>query len=162
MTMVFSTRGTYPVEPDQMLRVLSHPEVLVQQKLDQGALKATVTELERSQARLVQRVDTIEYHRGMTGRDVHKQVPAETRYEWDLAARRCHWRYHGERGERVRLEGRMAVAAHADGAEVESGFEVQVRAPLIGRAIEAVIVRELEAGLPAFDALLKAWCQKVE
>ena len=162
MTTSFSTRGTYPAEPDRMVRVLSHPEVLVQQKLDQGAIEAIVTELERSEAKLVQRVDTVEYHRGMTGVDRSKQVPAETHYDWDLTQRRCRWRYLGERGERVRLEGRIAVTAHPEGSEVESNFEVQVRAPIIGRAIEGVIVRELQAGLPAFDALLKTWCEKVE
>lgn len=162
MTRTFSTRGTYPVDPDRMVRVLSHPDVLVQQKLDQGAVEAEVVELERTEGRLVQRVDTVEYHRGMTGVDKSKQVPAETRYEWDLTGRRCRWRYLGERGEKVRLEGRMQVAAHADGVEVVSDFEVQVRAPIIGRAIESIIVRELEAGLPAFDALLKKWCERVE
>jgi putative SOS response-associated peptidase YedK len=162
MPMTFSTRERYPVEPDRMLRVLTHPEVLREQKRQQGALSAEVVERERSPQRLVQQVNTLEYHRGMTGVDRSRTVPAETVYEWDLQQRRCRWHYRGERGDRVRLAGMIAVAAHPEGAQVESAFEIEVRAPLIGRAIEARIAREIEAGLGDFDDLLRRWCERVE
>jgi hypothetical protein len=162
MTRRLETTGRYPVEPERMLRVLSHPQVIEEQKKQQGAVSVQVYEVERSAARLVQRVETVEYHRGMTGWDRKRTVPAETRYEWDLPGLRCAWRYRGERGDQVRLEGSIAVRRHPVGSQVDSGFEIEVRVALIGRAIEALIAREVESGFADFDALLQRRCQEVD
>lgn len=155
MSLEFSTEQDLEAPPNLLLELLTDAEVLIAQRKFQGAVSATVREERRDEQELVQVVDAQEYARPMGGVDKSRTVPSTTRYRWALPEMRCRWSYHGEYGERVRLEGSIRILPRQIGCRVLSGFEVEVRVPLLGRSIEKRIRKEIEAGLGPYEAYMR-------
>ncbi len=160
MARRFENRHRYPVSAERLFAIVTDPSFLVDRHRRQGAVSARVVELERSERRLVQEVETEEHVRSITGADRRRTESSATRYQWELAERRGHWSYHGSRGRRLHIGGEIAVVADGDGARLDSVFEVGVDAPLIGGVIERRILAEIEASLPAIEALTLDYCQR--
>ena len=148
----------YSVPAEVLFRIVTNPEFLVARHKRQGAVDARVKELARHENRLLQDVETDEYAHTMKGIDRRRIETALTRYDWDLRNRSGSWEYSGSRGKRLRIAGRIAVAPAAGEARLVSDFEVEVRAPLVGRLIEKRILAEIESSLPEVESLTDEFC----
>ena len=84
-----------------------------------------------------------------------------TRYDWDLSERRGRWTYRGSWGSRLCIGGQIAVVAAGDEARLLSDFDVQVRAPLIGRLIEKRILADIAASFTAVERLTNEHCARL-
>ena len=162
MASNFHNERKYAVPANVLFNIVSDPEFLAARHERQGAVEARVKELARHETRLIQEVETDEYARTIKGEDKRRIETAFTRYEWDLRDRRGSWQYSGSRGNRLRIAGRIAVAPEADESKLVSDFEVEVRAPLIGRLIEKRILAEIESSLPAVESLTEEFCSRVD
>ena len=162
MTTNVSTRGDFPVSPDRMLAIMTDHELVSRRHRQQGALEVGITDRREGEHVLVQEVALREYHRTMRGIDPDKVVDAHTSYRWDLDARICTWRYRGDRGEQVQIDGRIAILPAEQGAEVQSEVQVKVPVPLIGSVIEKRIAREIDEGFAPFEKLLREFCARVD
>lgn len=162
MASNFHNERTYAVPANVLFDIVTDPEFLAARHERQGAVEARVKELARQETRLIQEVETDEYARTIKGEDKRRIEIAFTRYEWDLRDRRGAWEYSGSRGKRLRIAGRIAVAPEAEASRLVSDFEVEVRAPLIGRLIEKRILAEIEASLPAVESLTEEFCSRVD
>jgi hypothetical protein len=154
MAATFSRRVHFAAAPDRVAAVITSPAFLEARHRLQGAAAVRVEERHRDERRLVQVAAVEEYVHTLTGTDRSRTEPTTTTYEWDLAQRRCRWRYRGAHGERVRVGGELALTASADGCDLASRFEVAVDYPLIGRVIEKRVLDEIKGGLASFDRLV--------
>lgn len=155
-----STRGDFPVSPDRMLAIMTDHELITGRHRQQGALEVRVTDRREGDSVLHQDVALREHHRTMRGIDPDKVVDARTSYRWDLDERVCTWRYRGDRGEQVQIDGRIAILPAEQGAEVRSEVQVKVPVPLIGSMIEKRIAREIDEGFAPFEELLREFCAR--
>lgn len=142
----------FDVSPDALLAAVTDPEFVKTRMRPGTSAGATVREVSRDVARLVQELHSDDYARTRTGGiDRSRVEPSVTRYEWDLGARSCEWTWRGPQDARVGLTGRIVVRAAGAGSELETEFRVDVRIPLIGGVIERIIAGELEEDLPRFE-----------
>jgi hypothetical protein len=147
----------YPVKPERLLETMIDPTTLRERHLAQGALDATVREESRSETRLVQVVEATEYPRTKTGGlDRRRTVKSTSRYEWDLPAKRCQWRYHSPEEERIRIGGSFHALAAGSGSELRVEVEVAVAIPLLGRVIEAFVAADVEKFMKAYQPRVPA------
>lgn len=160
MTSTLHHERQYSVPADVLFEIVSDPEFLAARHQRQGAVAARVRELARHETRLVHEVETDEYAHTMKGVDTRRIETASTRYDWDLPGQRGSWEYSGSRGKRLRIAGRIAVMPAGNESRLVSDFEVQVRAPLIGRLIEKRILAEIEASLGGVEDLTEEFCAR--
>jgi hypothetical protein len=151
----------YPASAEELFAIVVDPEFLAARHKAQGAVSARVREIHRDEARLVHDVETEEHVHTMRGVDEKRTETVSTRYEWDLAARTGSWTYHGSRGKRLQIGGRIAVIADGDRARLASDFRVEVRAPLIGGMIERRIIAEIKASLPRVETVTNERCRRL-
>ena len=145
----------YPVPADELLRAVTAPEYQVLRETSQGAIKASVRELSRTDARLVYEVDITNYARGMTGVDKSKTERAVATYTWDLEAGRGDWTYKTVHGDRVKIWGTLRVLEAGAGSRLTSEINLDVKIPLMGRRIEKMIAAGINEGRPTFDKTLQ-------
>ena len=155
MAVSLRRRVSLPASPDEVVAAVTSHEFLLARHRPQGAA-ARVRDEDAGGRRLVQVVEVDEYARTLTGVDRSKTERTVTTYEWDLAERRCRWRYRGPHGERVRVGGEFHAAPEAGGCALESEFHIEVDFPLVGRLIEKRVMADIEADLAAFDRLVRA------
>lgn len=143
----------YDTTPEALLETMLSPETLRQRHLAQGVVKAEVRELSRDESRLVQQVDCQEYVRTKTGgQDRSRTEPTSSRYEWDLRAKRCTWRYDGPESKRIHVGGSFEILPSGQAAELLMTVDVRVDIPLLGRVIEGFIVSDIEKFLDGYRA----------
>lgn len=160
MPSILHNERRYGVPAEVLFAIVTDPAFLVARHKRQGAVEARVKQLARHEAHLVQEVETDEYVHTMTGVDKRRMETASTRYDWDLRNQRGSWEYSGSRGSRLRIAGRIAVAPAEPDSILVSDFEVEVRAPLIGRLIEKRILSEIESSLPGVESVTEEFCAR--
>ena len=142
----------YPVKPERLLETMLDPSTLRERHLAQGAIDASVREESRSETKLVQVVEATEYPRTKTGGlDRSRTVKSTSRYEWDLPAKRCQWRYQSPEDDRIRITGSFHAVAAGSGSELHVEVEVAVGIPLLGRVIEAFIAADVEKFMKGYQ-----------
>ena len=147
----------YSVEPEKLLETMLDPATLRERHLAQGALEAVVREESRSETRLVQVVEATEHPRTKTGGlDKSRTVKSTSRYEWDLPARRCQWRYRSPEDDRIQIGGSFHAVAAGSGSELRVEVEVKVGIPLLGRVIEPFIAADVEKFMKSYQPRVKA------
>jgi hypothetical protein len=160
MARTLHNEHQYPVPADVLWEIVTDPEFLAARHKVQGAIDARVTELLRHDTRVAHEVETDEYVHTMKGLDKNRVETVSTRYDWDLPKRRGSWEYHGKRGKRLRIAGRIAVAPADRQSRLLSDFDVEVRAPLIGGMIEKRILADIEASLADVQRLTQEFCAR--
>lgn len=148
--------NNYEVGPDELQELLTSRAFLEERHRLGPVADARVVAHEREGESLLLRVATVEYGRTRTGGvDQSRTDPAETVYEWDLAARRCTWRWTGPHGDRIRIQGTLVIEGGGVGSILRSEFRITANAPLIGRVVERLIAREIQQRMPDYDLLLR-------
>lgn len=145
--------------PDVVLGVLTDPEFNVANFKAQGNPEAKVTEVSRTDERLVLRADVTEYAKGLTGVDKSKTEPSATTYEWDLSAKSGSWTYKGPHAQ-ARVWGAIRVAPDGGGAVLTEEFNVEVKVPLVGGKIEKMVMKEVDKFWPTYEKLIQDFCDR--
>ena len=160
MSKTLTKQGRLVAPVDRVLALLTDPAFVRRRHLAQGAVAVTVVERERTAGRLVQAAELTEFARTRTGGvDRTRTEPATTTYTWDLVTRRCTWQYLGPQRGYIRLGGSMRLEPAGDETTLHAGFEVEVSVPLIGRVIEGVVLKEIDAFEPTYLALVREGLQ---
>ena len=134
---------------------MSHGFLADRHKL-QGAASARIVDHRPAEGQLVQRVESAEYARTLTGVDRTRTNPAQTTYTWDLREHTCRWAWVGSWGSRVVLTGKLALLDAPEGhSELLSETRIEVNVPLLGGIIEKRIASEIQASMPAFEDLVR-------
>jgi hypothetical protein len=126
LTLMIDPRGQ-----EELLRSLGTPEV-----------QAETTRPREGVARVV--IHTAEP--AMKGAGTHR---ARLEMEWDLGARTCRWVRHDlSFGERVQASGTTRVVEDGEGCRVIDEGDIEVKVPVIGRAIARKVVAIMEELAP--------------
>ena len=152
----------YPVSVDVLLRAVTDPEYLVLREKSHGALKASVKEIERSDARLVYEVHVTNYARGMTGIDRSKTEDSHATYTWDLKARRGDWTYTTVHGNRIKIWGTLRISESRGGARLSNELNAEVKIPLMGKRIEKMIIKGVNDNQPTFNKTLEDFIAQLD
>jgi len=156
MTTSSKTQLKLPASPERVLAALTSEAFLIERDAAQGAISVVVEEPERTEAKLVQRVTATQHVRGLTGIDKTKTEEAVTTLTWDLPARRATWTYQGPHGDRVTVQGTIALRAEGDdGTCLDETFTITFHAPLVGPKIEALVIAEMAKGFPAYERVVR-------
>jgi hypothetical protein len=140
----------------RLVSVLTSAELLEARHQLQGAATVRTADERPAEGRLVQRVETAEHARTITGVDLSRTEPAVTTYDWNLAGRTCRWEWVGAWGARVAITGDLEVRASSETTcEIVSQTTVRVNMPLIGGLIEKRIASEIEASMSKVEPLVQ-------
>ncbi|MBN2498354.1 MAG: DUF2505 domain-containing protein [Deltaproteobacteria bacterium] len=134
----------FSADTDRLLSVLIDEDYQHAREKAQGALSSKVDQVERTDERLVYKVSTTEYAKGMTGVDKSKTEESQVTYEWDLKRKRAKWTYAGPHGKMVSVQGELRIQPDGDGSNLTSVFQADVKVPLVGGKIEKMILAEVE------------------
>lgn len=161
MTKSCKTRFHFDVSPEVLLAVMTDPEFeTAHSREDVGALDVNIKVLEDSAERLVYDMELTEYARSATGVDKSKTEINTSHSEWDLKRGRCEWRYHhASQGKRVQVWGTLQVEAAGGGADLVAEQFATVKVPVLGGQLEKLIVKETEKTYPAYEALIRRFCE---
>lgn len=146
--------------PDQLMPVLISEDFQIAREKAMGSLEARVEEKSRSDVRLVYDVHTVDYARGMTGIDRSKTENNRTVYEWDLAARKASWAYHGESNKMARVWGSIRLELEGSGSRLTNSFEVEIKVPLMGGKIEKMVLKEVAKSWPIYEKTIRTFLAK--
>lgn len=156
-----STTAQFHATADDMLAILTDPELITRQQQQQGAVEVSVQSEPAAPNRLRQQVDMISYAQGLRGIDRSKTEPTNLTYEWDLARRAGVWHFEGPQGDKVQIDGAIRIEQlDRETTVVHSEFTINVHVPLIGSLIEKVIARQIKGGFAPFEALLREFASK--
>lgn len=150
----------FDMAPDDLVAILTDPEFQVLREKTMGSLEARVSDVERDGDRLRYKVHTKDYARGMTGIDRSKTEDNRVDYEWDLAARRGDWTYHGAQSKMARVWGSLRVEPDGDGARLTNAFEVDVKVPLMGGKIEKMVLKEVAKSWPQYESAIRQFAAR--
>jgi hypothetical protein len=162
MAKSFKRSTKFDATPEKALSVLTNPEFQVERETAQdNCVGAEYKEISRSDTRLVYEVINTEYAKGVTGIDKNKTERVTYTYTWDLARKSCTWVYRSDHGDRVKVSGSLKiVTGPANTSVLDDDFTVEVKIPLVGGKIEGIIMKEVEAGWPKYEKVLRAWLSK--
>ncbi len=153
-TVVFETSADTLLET-----VTSEAFLLAEQEADEGVESARYREISRDDHHLTYELDITEYGRNMKGViDRSKRDQAQVTAEWDLKARRGTWTYRNVSSswaDRVKCFGEYRIEPAGDQARLVSSCELSVKIPLAGKAIEKMIIREIEQSYPRYDRMVR-------
>lgn len=156
MSKELTRRMTVEAPADRLVEVLVEPAFHVEREKAQGALDVRVEERSRAGDRLVFDVVVTQHARTKTGIDRSRTEQAVTTTEWDLKARRATWTYRDPNSDRVTVRGSMRVEPSGEGRSVlVDEMFLEVKVPLIGGQIEKIILKEIEAGWPKYEAVVR-------
>ncbi len=163
--MAKTFKGTTKLQTsvEDALQVLIDPEFQVARETAQDTCLASKTEeVSRSDDKLVFKVINTEYAKGVTGIDRSKTEQVSYTYTWDLAKKRCTWTYQSKHSDKgVKVYGSVTLEpGPKDTALVHDEFTVEVNIPLVGGKVEKAILKEIEAGWPAYERILRQWAEK--
>jgi len=147
MTQRLRKKTQVDLDPDPLVEILTSPDFEVACEKARGALDSHVREVERDGDRLVYEVWSTEHARGMTGIDRTRTEQTVTTYRWDLAARRASlvMENKGKNGRHVKVSGSVRVEPDREGfSTLLHELSVDVTIPLLGRAIEKMVIAEIE------------------
>jgi len=120
-----------------------------------GALAIEVEVLHRDANTLSYVVHTTHHARTMTGIDTRRTEQSRSRVTWDLQGRTATWSYDGAHSDRASLTGASRIESDGPGAVLIDTMRIEVRVPLVGRKIEAMIVKGLDKGFAHYEAAVR-------
>ena len=151
-----------PFPPDVVLAALTDLEFLVANFKQQDNPEARAVERSRTADELLIDCEVTEYAKGISGVDRSKTEVTQTAYRWDLKARRGEWTYKNPSttGKMAKVWGSSQLKPDGAGTALMEEFNVNVKVPLMGGKIERIVIKEVEKYWPAFEKLLRKWCDK--
>lgn len=161
-----SAKNTFhlPYPPDVVLAALTDPGFLEANFMQQNNPDAKVVERSRTPDELIIDCEVTEYAKGLTGMDKSKTEKTQTVYVWSLTARTGEWTYTnpGTHGRLAKVWGSSYISPDGDGegAALAEEFNINVKIPLMGGKVEKYVIKEVKKYWPAFDKLLRQWCDK--
>ena len=157
MTKRYTTTNKHDAPPEKVMSVFLDAKFLKEREIAQGAVDASVEELERTQNQVVIKLHATEYGRTMTGGlDKTKREQSSTTYHWDTQKMKGDWTYQGTHGDKIKISGVFTITPTAQGGSmVTSDFQVEVGIPLIGKRIEKMIIKEIEKSNPISARVLR-------
>lgn len=159
-----ATRSTqtfhFDFPPERLMEVLTDPDFHKANLLNQGHPDASVRVASRTDDRVALEADVTEYAKGITGVDKSKTELTRTEWDWDLNNRKADWIYHHPQGARVKVWGQIRVEGAGDGSRLTEEFNCQIKVPLVGGKIEKMVLKEVDAYWPKYEALVREHCEK--
>jgi hypothetical protein len=151
-----------PFPPDVVLATLTDPAFLEANFGQQDNPDARVVERSRTADELIIDCEVTEYAKGMSGVDRSKTQKTQTVYRWNLPARKGEWTYKNPstQGKMATVWGSSILQPDGSGTALTEEFNVKIKVPLMGGKIEKIIIKEVQKYWPAFDKLLRQWCEK--
>ena len=146
--------------PDLVMKVITTPLFQETNFLAQDNPGAKVSEVSRTDDKLVLRAEVVEYAKGMTGIDRSKTEKTTTEYDWNLKQRSATWTYNSVHGKRVQVWGAIRIEGGGDSCTLVEEFNVNVKIPLMGGKVEKLIMKEVDKYFPKYEALVKEFCAK--
>lgn len=162
MTQTAKNTFHLPFPPDVVLATLTDTAFLEANLLQQNNPEARISERSRTEEKLVIDCNVTEYVKGMTGVDRSKTQDTHTVYEWDLRARSADWTYTNPstQGKMAKVWGHSAVSPEGSNTALTEEFSVKIKVPLMGGKIEKIIIKEVKKYWPAYEKLVRKWCEK--
>lgn len=150
----------FVVSPDVLLEILTSPEFLVaEQEADEGNESARYQEISRTSEHVAYEVDITEYGRSMRGEiDRSKREQAKLIGSWDLRTRRATWTYKSitsPMADRISASGTYRIEPAGERARLHASFDLSIKVPLIGAAIEKMVLKDIKKGEAKYDALVR-------
>ncbi len=151
-----------PFPPDVVLATVSDTAFLEANFLQQDNPEAKVTERSRTEDKLILDCHVTEYAKGMSGVDRTKTQKTTTVYDWDLRGRKGKWTYDNPstQGKMAKVWGKSVITAEGDGSALYEEFSVNIKVPLMGGKIEKIILGKVKEYWPAYEKLVRQWCEK--
>lgn len=150
------------MDPEKLVSVMTDPEFLVAQQLEEpDVVEAWVEELSRSDDRLVLKLHSRQYARGLFSVDRGRTEISVATYTWDLRQRRCTWAYRTARGDLIHIEGIDHIEVEADGTRLTNEFTIEVRVPLVGRHLERRVLSQLDRRKEVYVRVLREFYRKL-
>jgi hypothetical protein len=151
-----------PYPPDVVLATLTDPAFLEANFKQQDNPEAKVVERSRTQEELILDAEVTEYAKGIGGVNRSKTEKTRTVYVWNLTARTGEWTYTNPstQGKLAKVWGSSRIEPDGDTTVLYEEFSVNVKIPLMGGKIEKIVIKEVEKYWPAYEKLLRQWCDK--
>ena len=161
MAQNWSKTTVFDATAEKLLGVLTDADFQVaQRKNDKAVVDAEFHEVSRTDTRLDFEVRATEYERGLTGINKNKTLKSVTKVNWDLRKMSGGWVYSQEGQTRLKLSGSHKIEAAGDKARYISGFDVEVKVPLVGKKIEKAILEGMAKGRDGYDNLVRDYLKK--
>ncbi len=151
-----------PFSPDVVLATVTDTAFLEANFLAQDNPAVEVKERSRTEGELIIDCQVTEYAKGVSGVDRSKTQKTTTVYVWDLRARKGEWTYENPsaQGKMAKVWGSSVILPEGDGAILTEEFNVNIKVPLMGGKIEKIILKEVKRYWPAYEKLVRSWCEK--
>ena len=141
--MLTQSTHTIPASPDAVAAAMDRDSfLLARARHDPAHVSATVLR----PGPLEVRVESTMHARSRTGAiDRTRQETSTLIYRWGPDRRTIRWVWSGNTVVPIEVEGTWTLAPALVGTRLRSEVRVTVRAPLVGRLVEGIVNRHLEA-----------------
>ena len=151
----------FEVAPEVLLEVVTSSEFQVEQrKLDEAVVDAKFAEIARTDDKLQFELRSTEYERGMTGINKKKTIQSVTKVTWNLKTKSGTWSYSSPSTDKVKLSGAHKIETAGDNSRFTAETTVDVKIPLVGKKVEAMIIDGMGKGRNGYDNLLRRYLAK--
>lgn len=156
-----STRSmTFAYPPDAVMAVITSGPFHEANLKAQGNPKVTIHEQSRTADRLLFEAEVEEYVKGVKGINKSKTETTYSSFTWDLKARTAEWIWRNPNQKRAKVWGDIRIVPDGDGARLTENFRVEIKIPIVGRGVEAIVIRETEAFWPKYERLINEFLAK--
>jgi len=147
--------------PDRVARVLYCAAFnIAAERLREETVSSEYTLLEQDDERIVYELHTVERQRSMTGSLKRTTFTSTNVTTYDVRTRTMRWTYRGQLGDRARFSGVYHLHDEGQGTRLVHEITVDVRIPLIRRALTNAVCRALARAWPDFERLLKVYLRR--
>lgn len=147
-----------PLPPDQVARVLcSEPYNVEVEAGREGVAKTEFCLLSSDDSGCRFEMRSVEYQRTPTG-GLNRKVTgtSQLRHVYEAGPRVLRWDYAQQgSGPKLDLRGTYRIEPTKAGCHVVHDVDIEVRIPLIGKAISRLVARQFEADLPRYQKALQ-------
>jgi Protein of unknown function (DUF2505) len=149
--------------PEQVANVLvSAAFNVAAERLREETVSSKQTLLEQNDERTRYELHTVERQRSMTGSLKRSTFTSTNVSTYDVKTRTMRWTYRGQLGDRARFSGVYHLYNEGQGTRLVHAITVDVRIPIIRRALTGAVCRALERAWPDFERLLKVFLKRVK
>ncbi|MBW2454838.1 MAG: DUF2505 family protein [Deltaproteobacteria bacterium] len=148
---------TLPFPVDRVVELIcSERYNLEVQQAREEVIEAHYERQAEDDAELRYEVNCTAYKRTMKGSiDRRSTEQFKVTYRYDKAARQLKWQHHGEESHRADVHGVTRFVAEGKGARVQREVTIDIRIPLIGRAVAKLIEREMKKGFDEVERRIR-------